>query len=122
MPILATSVVMDAEDFLHPEGPQLGSPKYSVPSPPLPNAIESQLFSSNPWSFSQTPQYNQYSYPMQQSGRQFQVNPSSVDEFSSFPDVDFSDLTSGRNEEFAPVSSSLISVSHCFLFDRLRAV
>lgn len=40
MPILATSVVMDTEDFLHPEGPQLESPKFSVSSPPHPNAIE----------------------------------------------------------------------------------
>ncbi|KAB5535796.1 hypothetical protein PHYPO_G00122050 [Pangasianodon hypophthalmus] len=115
MPILATSVVMDAEDFLHPEDPQLESPKYSVPSPQLPNAIESQLFSSNPWQFSQPPQYNQYSYPMQQSGRQFQVNPSSVDEFSSFPDVDFSDLTSGRND-LAPDLSCIDDLSNPSLF------
>lgn len=54
MPILATSVVMDTEDFLHPEGPQSESPKYSVPSPPLPNALEVPanhipcLFASSP--------------------------------------------------------------------------
>lgn len=40
MPVLPTSVAMDTEDFLHPEGPQLESPKYSAPGPPLPNAIE----------------------------------------------------------------------------------
>ncbi|XP_062844128.1 protein strawberry notch homolog 2a [Trichomycterus rosablanca] len=97
MLVLATSVIMDTEDFLHPEGPQLGSPKYNVPSPPLPNAIEGQLYSSNSWQFSQQNQYNQNSYPMQQSGsmfRQFQHNSSSVDEFSL---LDFSDATSGRN-------------------------
>ncbi|KAF5903061.1 protein strawberry notch 2 isoform X1, partial [Clarias magur] len=108
MPILATSVVMDTEDFLHPEGPQLER----VPSPPLPNNMESQLFSSNPWTFSQQPQYNQYSYPMQQSERQFQVNPPSVDEFTAtFPEVDFSDLTSGRNEDFAPDLSCIDDAS-----------
>uniref|UniRef100_A0A3B4EL40 Protein strawberry notch homolog 2 n=1 Tax=Pygocentrus nattereri TaxID=42514 RepID=A0A3B4EL40_PYGNA len=65
MPILSTSAVMDTEDFLHPE---LRSPKYSVPSPPLPNSMESQLFSTNSWPpFSQQPHYNQH-YPMQQSG------------------------------------------------------
>lgn len=53
--------------------------------------------------------------------RPFQVNPSSVEEFSSFSDVDFSELTSGRNGGFAPVSSSLISVSGCVSFDLLKA-
>lgn len=116
MPVLPTSVAMDTEDFLHPEGPQLESPKYSAPGPPLPNAIESQLFSSNPWPFPQQTQYNQYSYPMQQSGRQFQVNPSSLDEFSSFPDVDFSVLTSGRNGDFAPDLSCMDDLSNPSLF------
>lgn len=40
MPILATSVVMDTEDYLHPEDPQLGSPKFIAPSPPLPSSME----------------------------------------------------------------------------------
>ncbi|XP_060762282.1 protein strawberry notch homolog 2a isoform X2 [Neoarius graeffei] len=115
MPILATSVVMDTEDFLHPEGPQSESPKYSVPSPPLPNALESQLFSPNPWTYSQQTQYNQYSYPMQQS-RQFQVNPSSVDEFGSFSEVDFSDLTSGRNGDFPADLSCMDELSNASLF------
>ncbi|KAK3513748.1 hypothetical protein QTP70_028724 [Hemibagrus guttatus] len=114
MPILATSVVMDTEDFLHPEGPQLESPKYNVPSPPLPNAIETQLFSSNPWPFSQQPQYNQFSYPMQQSARQF--DRSSMDQFDSFNSVDFSDLTSGRNGEFAPDLSCMDDLSNTSLF------
>ncbi|XP_060725435.1 protein strawberry notch homolog 2a isoform X1 [Tachysurus vachellii] len=116
MPILATSVVMDTEDFLHPEGPQLESPEYIAPSPPLPSAGETQLFSSNSWPFPQQPQYNQYSYPMQQSGRQFQVNPPSVDEFISFAEVDFPDLTSGRNGDFQPDLSCMDDLSNTSLF------
>ncbi|TRY55206.1 hypothetical protein DNTS_032680 [Danionella cerebrum] len=34
------SVAMDTEDFLHPEGPSLGSPKFSAPSPPLTGSME----------------------------------------------------------------------------------
>lgn len=44
MPSLATSVVMDTEDFLHPEVPQLGSPKFSAPSPPLVSSMEVLYF------------------------------------------------------------------------------
>ncbi|KAI5092738.1 strawberry notch-like 2a [Silurus meridionalis] len=50
MPI-STSVVMNTEDFLHPEGPQLESPKYSAPSPPLPNEVPMfpiYIFTSGP--------------------------------------------------------------------------
>ncbi|XP_072524668.1 protein strawberry notch homolog 2a isoform X2 [Salminus brasiliensis] len=113
MPILATSAVMDTEDFLHSEGPQLGSPKYSVPSPPLPNSMESQLFSANLWqSFSQQPQYNQH-YPMQQSGRQYQPSSASVDVFSN---MDFSDLSSGRNGDFAQDLSCIDELSNTSLF------
>ncbi|KAG9278681.1 hypothetical protein AMEX_G6582 [Astyanax mexicanus] len=113
MSILATSAVMDTEDFLHSEGPQLGSPKYSVPSPPLSSSIESQLFSANLWqSFSQQPQYNQH-YPMQQSGRSCQPSSTSVDMFS---DMDFSDLTSGRNEDFSADLSCIDELSNTSLF------
>ncbi|XP_017552617.1 protein strawberry notch homolog 2a isoform X1 [Pygocentrus nattereri] len=110
MPILSTSAVMDTEDFLHPE---LRSPKYSVPSPPLPNSMESQLFSTNSWPpFSQQPHYNQH-YPMQQSGRQYQPNSASLGVFS---DMDFSDLTSSRNGDFAPDLSCIDELSNTSLF------
>ncbi|XP_066512341.1 protein strawberry notch homolog 2-like isoform X2 [Hoplias malabaricus] len=100
MPILVTSAVMDPEDFLHPEGPQLGSPKYSVPSPPLLNTMESQMLSANSWQpFSQQPQYNQH-YTMQQTGS----------------DMDFSDLTSIRNGDFAPDLSCIDELSNTSLF------
>ncbi|KAI5616542.1 strawberry notch-like 2a [Silurus asotus] len=80
MPI-STSVVMNTEDFLHPEGPQLESPKYSAPSPPLPNEV---------------PMFPIYACKINLS--RFPVNNSSLDDFSS---LDFSNLTSDRNENFA---------------------
>ncbi|XP_073704871.1 protein strawberry notch homolog 2a [Garra rufa] len=95
MPTLAKSVVMDTEDFLHPEGPQLGSPKFSAPSPPLTSSMESQLYPSNSWTYPQQTQYNQH-YPMQ-SGRQLQPNPSSVN--LDLSDMDFQDLV--QNGDFS---------------------
>uniref|UniRef100_A0A671LPW2 Protein strawberry notch homolog 2 n=1 Tax=Sinocyclocheilus anshuiensis TaxID=1608454 RepID=A0A671LPW2_9TELE len=95
MPTLATPVVMETEDYLHPEGPQLGSPKFSAPSPPLTSSMESQLYPSNSWTYPQQTQYNQH-YPMQ-SGRQLQPNPSSVT--LDLPDMDFHDLV--RNGDFS---------------------
>uniref|UniRef100_A0A8C2I7S9 Protein strawberry notch homolog 2 n=1 Tax=Cyprinus carpio TaxID=7962 RepID=A0A8C2I7S9_CYPCA len=44
MPTLATSVVMETEDYLDPEGPPLGSPKFGALSSPLTSSMESQLY------------------------------------------------------------------------------
>ncbi|XP_076847381.1 protein strawberry notch homolog 2a [Brachyhypopomus gauderio] len=110
MPILATSAVMDTEDFLHPEGPHLGSPKYSVPSPPLPISVENEVFSSNAWQFSQPTQYSQ-PYPVQQSGRVFQPSSSAADVLNSLADVDFSDIAAGRNGDFGPDLSCMDDLS-----------
>ncbi|KTF80688.1 hypothetical protein cypCar_00037384, partial [Cyprinus carpio] len=87
MPTLATSVVMETEDYLDPEGPPLGSPKFGALSSPLTSSMESQLCPSNSWMYPQPTQYNQH-YPMQ-SGRQLQLNPSSGLDLS---DIDFHDL------------------------------
>uniref|UniRef100_UPI003D77C6DC protein strawberry notch homolog 2a n=1 Tax=Danio rerio TaxID=7955 RepID=UPI003D77C6DC len=95
MPTLATSVVMDTEDYLHPEGPQLGSPKFSAPSPPLTSSMESQLYQPNSWAYSQQAQYNQH-YPMQ-SGRQLQPTPSFMN--LDLSDIDFHELV--RNGDFS---------------------
>ncbi|XP_050990520.1 protein strawberry notch homolog 2a isoform X1 [Labeo rohita] len=105
MPTLATSVVMDTEDYLHPEGPQLGSPKFSAPSPPLTSSMESQLYQSNSWTYPQQTQYNQH-YPMQ-SGRQLQPNPSSVN--LDLSDIDFHDLV--RNGDFSQDIDELSNTS-----------
>ncbi|XP_051989674.1 protein strawberry notch homolog 2a isoform X2 [Xyrauchen texanus] len=110
MPTLATSVVMDTEDFLHPEGPQLGSPKFSAPSSPLTSSIESQLFASNSWVFSQQTQYSQH-YPMQ-SGRQLQSNSSSVN--LDLSDIDIHDLV--RNGDFSQDLSCIDELSNTSLF------
>ncbi|XP_051773931.1 protein strawberry notch homolog 2a isoform X2 [Ctenopharyngodon idella] len=105
MPILATSVVMDTEDYLHPEDPQLGSPKFIAPSPPLPSSMENQLYPSNSWAYAQQTQYNQH-YPMQ-SGRQLQPNPSSVN--LDLSDIDFHDLV--RNGDFSQCIDELSNTS-----------
>ncbi|XP_048020450.1 protein strawberry notch homolog 2a isoform X1 [Megalobrama amblycephala] len=110
MPILATSVVMDTEDYLHPEDPQLGSPKFIAPSPPLPSSMENQLYPSNSWAYSQQTQYNQH-YPMQ-SGRQLQPNPSSVN--LDLSDIDFHDLV--RNGDFSQDLSCIDELSNTSLF------
>uniref|UniRef100_A0A9J8B3U8 Protein strawberry notch homolog 2 n=1 Tax=Cyprinus carpio carpio TaxID=630221 RepID=A0A9J8B3U8_CYPCA len=110
MPILATSVVMETEDYLHPEGPPLGSPKFSAPSPPLPSSMESQLYPSNSWTYPQQTQYNQH-YPMQ-SGRQLQPNPSSVS--LDLPDIDFHDLV--RNGDFSQDLPCIDDLSNQSLF------
>ncbi|KAK7163776.1 hypothetical protein R3I93_007749 [Phoxinus phoxinus] len=110
MPILATSVVMDTEDYLHPEDPQLGSPKFSAPSPPLPSSMENQLYPSNSWAYSQQTQYSQH-YPMQ-SGRQLQPNPSSVN--LDLSDIDFHDLV--RNGDFSQDLPCIEELSNTSLF------
>ncbi|XP_077078228.1 protein strawberry notch homolog 2a isoform X2 [Siphateles boraxobius] len=110
MPILATSVVMDTEDYLHPEDPQLGSPKFSAPSPPLPSSMENQLYPSNSWAYSQQTQYNQH-YPMQ-SGRQLQPNLSSVN--LDLSDIDFHDLV--RNGDFSQELPCIEELSNTSLF------
>ncbi|XP_056598762.1 protein strawberry notch homolog 2a isoform X2 [Triplophysa dalaica] len=110
MSSLATSVVMDMEDFLHPEVPQLGSPKFSAPSPPLVSSMESQLCPSNSWAFSQQTQYSQH-YPMQ-SGRSFQSNPSSGN--LDLSDIDFQDLV--RNGDFPQDLSCIDELSNTSLF------
>ncbi|XP_051557426.1 protein strawberry notch homolog 2-like isoform X2 [Myxocyprinus asiaticus] len=110
MPTLTTSVVMDTEDYLHPESPQLGSPKFSAPSPPLTSSMESQLFASNSWVFSQQTQYSQH-YPMQ-SGRQLQSNSSSVN--LDLSDIDIHDLV--RNGDFSQDLSCIDELSNTSLF------
>ncbi|XP_026133047.1 protein strawberry notch homolog 2-like isoform X2 [Carassius auratus] len=94
MPTPAASVVMETEDLVPPEGPQLGSLEFSAPSPPLTSSMESQLCPSNSWMYPQQIQYNQH-YPMQ-SGRQLQLNPSSGLDLS---DIDFHDLV--QNGDFS---------------------
>ncbi|XP_042562341.1 protein strawberry notch homolog 2-like isoform X1 [Clupea harengus] len=98
MHILTTSVAMDAEDYLLPEG-SLDSPEYGAPSSPLASSMESQIFPSNSWGLSQQTAYSQQ-FPMQ-SERQYNTSSSSVtpmDVFNSTPfhDDDFTDLT--RND------------------------
>ncbi|XP_016090140.1 protein strawberry notch homolog 2-like isoform X2 [Sinocyclocheilus grahami] len=110
MPTLATPVVMETEDYLHPEGPQLGSPTFSAPSPPLTSSMESQLYPSNSWTYPQQTQYNQH-YPMQ-SGRQLQPNPSSVT--LDLPDMDFHDLV--RNGDFSQDLPCIDELSNQSLF------
>ncbi|XP_051554543.1 protein strawberry notch homolog 2-like isoform X3 [Myxocyprinus asiaticus] len=110
MPSLATSVVMETEDYLHPEGPQLGSPNFSAPSPPLTSSMESQLYPSNSWVFSQQTQYNQH-YPMQ-SERQLQSNSSSVN--LDLSDIDIHDLV--RNGDFSQDLSGIDELSNTSLF------
>lgn len=110
MPSLATSVVMNTEDYLHPEGPQLGSPRFSVSSPPLVSSLESPLCPSNSWAFSQQTQYNQH-YPMQ-SGRPLQSNQSSVN--LDLSDIDFHDLV--RNGDFTQDLSCIDELSNTSLF------
>ncbi|XP_059418955.1 protein strawberry notch homolog 2-like isoform X2 [Carassius carassius] len=94
MPTPAASVVMETEDLMPPEGPQLGSPEFSAASLPLTSSMESQLCPSNSWMYPQQTPYNQH-YPMQ-SGRQLQLNPSSGLDLS---DIDFHDLV--QNGDFS---------------------
>ncbi|XP_026061239.1 protein strawberry notch homolog 2-like isoform X1 [Carassius auratus] len=110
MPILAASVVMETEDYLHPEGPQLGSPEFSAPSPPLTSSMESQLYPSSSWTYPQQTPYSQH-YPMQ-SGRQLQPNPSSVS--LDLPDIDFHDLV--QNGDFSQDLPCIDDLSNQSLF------
>uniref|UniRef100_A0AAY4EL58 Protein strawberry notch homolog 2 n=1 Tax=Denticeps clupeoides TaxID=299321 RepID=A0AAY4EL58_9TELE len=64
MPIPIVSVAMDEEDYLPQEQSQLGGSEYGPPSPPLTTSMESQIYPSNSWGFSQQTGYNQQ-FPMQ---------------------------------------------------------
>ncbi|XP_063074497.1 protein strawberry notch homolog 2-like isoform X2 [Engraulis encrasicolus] len=87
MPILTTSVTMDAEDYLPLDG-SLDSPEYGPPSSPLDSSVESQIFSSNSW---QTPYGQQFSM---QSERQYTSTSTTMAPMDVFEDFD--DLS--RNE------------------------
>uniref|UniRef100_A0AAY4EKF1 Protein strawberry notch homolog 2 n=1 Tax=Denticeps clupeoides TaxID=299321 RepID=A0AAY4EKF1_9TELE len=89
MPIPIVSVAMDEEDYLPQEQSQLGGSEYGPPSPPLTTSMESQIYPSNSWGFSQQTGYNQQ-FPMQPES-QHHSNSRVLDMFDSFDR--FSDLT-----------------------------
>ncbi|KAG7488063.1 hypothetical protein MATL_G00029300 [Megalops atlanticus] len=119
MPILSTPPVMDGENYLHPEGPQLDSTMYGlVTSPLLHSAMESQMYPSSSWGFSQQAAYNLHC-PMQSGNQQYHLNTTSdmhMEMFSpSFHDVDFS-LSLPRNGDFAQDLSCIDELSNPSLF------
>ncbi|KAK5870031.1 hypothetical protein PBY51_024696 [Eleginops maclovinus] len=111
MESICSSLAMDGENYLHPEGPQLDSSLFSVASP----NIESSIYpSSGSWgSYSQQPGYNIHC-PMQSGNQQYHLNSSTtttttpdvhMDMYSGFPDVDFSGLNLPRNGDFPQLFS-----------------
>ncbi|XP_061093328.1 si:ch73-63e15.2 isoform X2 [Conger conger] len=121
MPTLSTPLAMDGENYLHPEGPQLDSALYGlVSSPRLHTTMESQMYPSNSWGFSQQAAYNLHC-PMQSGNQQYHLNSTSdmhMEMFSppSFHDVDFSSLNLPRNGDFGTDLSGIDDLSNTSLF------
>ncbi|XP_035269388.1 protein strawberry notch homolog 2 isoform X2 [Anguilla anguilla] len=121
MPTLPTPLAMDGENYLHPEGPQLDSALYGlVASPLLHTAMESQMYPSNSWGFSQQAAYNLHC-PMQSGNQQYHLNSPSdmhIEMFNPppFPDVDFSSLSLPRNGDFPADLSCIDDLSNTSLF------
>ncbi|XP_077389356.1 strawberry notch homolog 2b isoform X2 [Festucalex cinctus] len=123
MPTLPSSLAMDGENYLHPEGPQLDTSLFSVAS----SNMESSLFaSSGPWrSFSQQGGYSVHC-PMQSGNQQYHSNSSSattattpdvhLDMYSAFSDMDFSCLNLPRNGDFSQDLSCIDDLSTNSLF------
>ncbi|KAF7658376.1 hypothetical protein LDENG_00013770 [Lucifuga dentata] len=120
MPTLPSALVMDGENYLHPEGPQLDSSLFSVAS----SNMESSIFaSSGSWgSFSQQPGYNVHC-PMQSGNQQYHLNSTTttspdvhMDMYSGFSDVDFTSLNLPRNGDFSQDLSCIDDLSNNSLF------
>ncbi|XP_067368183.1 si:ch73-63e15.2 isoform X2 [Channa argus] len=121
MPTLPSALVMDGENYLHPEGPQLESSLFSVAS----SNMESSLYaSSGSWgSFSHPTGYSLHC-PIQSGNQQYHLNGSTtttapdvhMDMYSGFPDMDFSTLTLPRNGDFSQDLSCIDDLSTNSLF------
>ncbi|XP_077572995.1 strawberry notch homolog 2b isoform X2 [Stigmatopora nigra] len=120
---LPSTLAMDGENYLHPEGPQLDTSLFSVAS----SNMESSLFaSSGSWrSFSQQAGYNMHC-PMQSGNQQYHLNNSNattattpdvhLDMFPAFSDMDFSCLNLPRNGDFSQDLSCIDDLSTNSLF------
>ncbi|XP_077462740.1 strawberry notch homolog 2b isoform X2 [Stigmatopora argus] len=120
---LPSTLAMDGENYLHPEGPQLDTSLFSVAS----SNMESSLFaSSGSWrSFTQQAGYNMHC-PMQSGNQQYHLNNSNattattpdvhLDMFPAFSDMDFSCLNLPRNGDFSQDLSCIDDLSTNSLF------
>ncbi|XP_029002127.1 protein strawberry notch homolog 2 isoform X2 [Betta splendens] len=120
MPTLPSALVMDGENYLHPEGPQLDSTLFSDHS----SNMESSIYASGSWgNFSQQPGYSIH-FPMQSGDQQYPLNDSTttntpdvhMDMYSGFPDMDFSSLNLPRNGDFPQDLSCIDDLSTNSLF------
>ncbi|XP_038572206.1 protein strawberry notch homolog 2 isoform X2 [Micropterus salmoides] len=121
MPTLPAALVMDGDNYLHPEGPQLDSSLFSV----APSNMESSIYaSSGSWGpYSQQAGYSIHC-PMQSGNQQYHLNSSTttttpdvhMDMYSVFPDVDFSGLNLPRNGDFPQDLSCIDDLSTNSLF------
>ncbi|XP_034560903.1 protein strawberry notch homolog 2 isoform X2 [Notolabrus celidotus] len=121
MPTLPSALAMDGENYLHPEGPQLDSTMFSIPS----SNMESSIFaSSDSWgSFSQQAGYSIHC-PMQSGNQQYHLNSSTtvttpdvhMDIYPGFSDVDFPSLNPPMNGDFPQDLSCIDELSTNSLF------
>ncbi|XP_026160344.1 strawberry notch homolog 2b isoform X2 [Mastacembelus armatus] len=121
MPTLPSALAMDGENYLHPEGPQLGSSLFSVAS----SNMESSVYpSSGSWGvFSQQPGYSIHC-PMQSGNQQYHLNSSTtttnpdvhMDMYTEFPDMDISNLNHIGNGDFPQDLSCFDELSTNSLF------
>ncbi|KAM8890033.1 strawberry notch homolog 2b isoform 1-T1 [Synchiropus picturatus] len=122
MSIIPLALAMDAENYLHPEGPQLDSNLFSV----TPSNMDSSIYASSA-SWGAFPQQAGYSLhcPMQSGNQQYRLNNSStttstpdvrMDMYSGFSDVDFQSLGLPRNGDFSQDLSCIDDLSTNSLF------
>ncbi|KAK6467437.1 protein strawberry notch-like protein 2-like isoform X1 [Huso huso] len=122
MLLVSTHPVMDGENYLHPEGPLLDSPMFSLSNPSLlPTAMENHMSPSSSWATFSSHQatYNLH-YPMQ-SGNQQYFNTTSEMPMETFSPHHFQDgdlnLTSHvRNGDFSQDLSYFEELSNNSLF------
>ncbi|XP_041086667.1 protein strawberry notch homolog 2-like isoform X1 [Polyodon spathula] len=118
---VSTHPVMDGENYLHPEGPLLDSPMFSLSNPSLlPTAMENHMSPSSSWATFSSHQatYNLH-YPMQ-SGNQQYFNTTSempMETFSPhFQDGDLNLTSHARNGDFSQDLSYIEEFSNNSLF------
>ncbi|KAJ8277329.1 hypothetical protein GJAV_G00074030 [Gymnothorax javanicus] len=120
MPTLSTSLAMDGENYLHPEGPQLDSALYGLVASPLLH-MESQMYPpSNSWGFSQPAAYNMHR-PIQSGNQLYHLrNPSDMHmemyNPPSFHDLDFPSFNFPRNSDLSSDLFGLDELSNTSLF------
>ncbi|XP_048859482.1 protein strawberry notch homolog 2-like isoform X1 [Brienomyrus brachyistius] len=108
--------VMDGDDFLHPEGPQLEGGLYGLASSSLLHMpMQSQIYPTNSWRFPPQSAYNLTS-SMQSGNQQYHSSPALDMHPEIFDDVDFTNFSLPTNGDFSQELPCINDLSNDSLF------